>query len=168
MLSHLATIAAAGLQLLRGLFRLPFDIFAGLGRMLGYGSPQVPPQAPSGPTPEDILSRLDARHEFPVPDRSPGAVVHSYAAAAPQERATVDLSPLSNSQMMWLLSLSDADLARLAQAGPKACDRAAAGKRSGVVGLVPCRRTEAKADTRQADRERASDYVLAPRFEMAA
>ena len=168
MFRYLATVAAAALQLLRGLVMLPFELLAGLGRMLGFAPPQVPPQAPSGPTPEDLLSRLHARQQKPLPEYAPGAVVHSYAAAAPQDRATVDLSPLSATQMSWLLSLSDADLARLAQAGPRACDRAAAGKRSGVVGLVPCRLTQPKADTRKRDSEDASDYDLRPAFKVAA
>ena len=168
MLRYLASLATAALAILRGLFLLPFELLGALGRILGFAPPQVPPQAPSGPTPEDLLPRLHERQETPLPEYASGAVVHSYAAAAPQERATVDLSPLTSAQMSWLLSLSDADLARLAQAGPKACDRAAAGKRSGVVGLVPCRPAETKPDTRKADREPESDYDLRPAFRMAA
>lgn len=168
MLRYLATVAAAALQLFRGLVMLPFELLAGLGRLLGIAPPQIPPQAPSGPTPEDLISRLHERQNAPLPDYAPGAVVHSYAAAAPQERATVDLSPLTSAQMIWLLSLSDADLARLASAGPKACDRAAAGKRSGVVGLIPCRPAEPKANTGKRDREDASDYDLRPSLKMAA
>ena len=168
MFRYLASLAAEALQLLRGLIMLPVELLAGLGRLLGFAPPQVPPQAPSGPTPEHLLSRLHAKQQVPLPEYAPGAVVHSYAAAAPQDRATVDLSPLTSAQMMWLLSLSDADLARLAQAGPRACDRAAAGKRSGIIGLVPCRLTEAHADTRKRDCEDASDYDLRPSLKMAA
>lgn len=166
MLRHLATIAAAALTILRGLFRLPFELLGGLGRLLGYAPPEVPPQAPSGPTPEDFLARLDGRQETPLPDYSPGAVVHAYATA--DDRAAVDLSPLTAAQVGWLLSLSDADLARLAQAGPKACDRAADGKRSGVVGLTPCRRGEPQRDARKADRDPVTDHGFRPSSKMAA
>ncbi|MGY6498067.1 MAG: hypothetical protein ACXIUP_07545, partial [Microcella sp.] len=103
MFRYLATVAAAALTILRGLFRLPFELLGGLGRLLGFAAPQVPPQAPSVPTPEDLLSRLHARQNMPLPEYAPGTVVHSYAAAAPQERATVDLSPLTSAQMkVWM------------------------------------------------------------------
>lgn len=168
MLRHLAMTLRACVKLVCGFLWLPFDILGRLGRMLGFGPPEVPTVAPSGPTPEDVLARLDGRPETPVPDYAPGAVAHAYAAAPAHDRATVDLAPLTAAQVSWLLSLSDADLDRLAKAGPKACDRAANGKRSGVVGLTPCRRGEPQRDARKADREPAADYVLAPSFKMAA
>lgn len=65
-----------------------------------------------------------------------GRSIHMYACARePLVRAAVDLSGLSIEQQDWLMSLSDDDLERLATAGEVACDRAAQGKRCGIVGL---------------------------------
>lgn len=65
-----------------------------------------------------------------------GRAVHQYATADdPGVRCAVDLAGLDLDQMGWLLSLSDDDLQRLAAAGPKACELAVTGKRSGIVGL---------------------------------
>lgn len=66
-----------------------------------------------------------------------GLAVHSYASAVdPDVRCAVDLATLNQAQTDWLLGLRDEDLKRLAQAGPKACEAAVNGKRSGVVGLA--------------------------------
>jgi hypothetical protein len=65
-----------------------------------------------------------------------GMAVHQYATAGdPGVRCAVDLEGLDLDQMGWLLSLSDGDLAKLATAGPKACELAVTGKRCGIVGL---------------------------------
>lgn len=66
-----------------------------------------------------------------------GSTVHKYAAAPkPLIRSAVDLSALTPAQQDWLMMLSEDDLRRLAKAGPQACERAASGRKCGVVGLT--------------------------------
>lgn len=58
-----------------------------------------------------------------------GMTVHRYASTAdPYIRSAVDISGLSPDQQDWLLMLSDADLGKLATAGPKACELAVTGR----------------------------------------
>ena len=65
-----------------------------------------------------------------------GQAVYQFAQALdPAIRGAVDLGGLSPSQIDWLLGLSEADLQRLAQAGPRACELAVCGRKCGVVGL---------------------------------
>lgn len=138
-------------------------IIASIARLFGYNpAPVVPPAQPSGPTPDDILGRLDrGAGEAPAPN-APGAVIYTYATSDQADRAVLDLAGLTVDQQRWLLSLSDSDLRKLAQAGRVACDRAAAGKRSGVVGLplvgdVPA---QPQAAARKPDRyERLADSI---------
>lgn len=62
--------------------------------------------------------------------------VHQYASADdPGVRCVVDLAGLDYQQMDWLLSLKDEHLRKLASAGPRVCELAVAGRRSGIVGL---------------------------------
>ena len=91
---------------------------------------------------EDIRQRLEGLDEKEgfVPPKI-GTAVHAYASASnASERSQVDLSALSTEQLIWLTGLSFSDLERLAKVGPNACERAASGRKCGVVGLpVPAR-----------------------------
>jgi len=90
---------------------------------------------------EDVLQALAAEPTFTKPEveymlaHTPTSVLHDYASATKEVRATVDLSGLTPEQTDWLFGLSDEDLESLAKAGPAACEKALSGKRCGVVGL---------------------------------
>jgi len=58
-----------------------------------------------------------------VKDMSPAEVVRAYAAASPEDRATMDLSALDAEGQDWLLSLSDDDLTLLAMSTTGGCAR---------------------------------------------
>lgn len=64
-----------------------------------------------------------------------GNTVHRYATVSSAERALVDLAALSDTQRDWLLTMSDENLSRLATLNAYACERAASGKKCGIVGL---------------------------------
>jgi hypothetical protein len=73
-----------------------------------------------------------------------GNAVHQYASAEdPGVRCTVDLAGLDYQQMDWLLSLKDDNLRKLAAAGPRACELAVTGRRSGIVGLASMKTVDA-------------------------
>lgn len=116
-------------------------IVAAICRILGL----TPPPPPTPPTPtttaEDVRDQYrDAHDKELANDHSyasdVGRTVWQFANAMdPSVRGAVDLESLSPAQIDWLLGLSEADLQKLVTAGPKACELAANGKRSGVVGL---------------------------------
>lgn len=54
---------------------------------------------------------------------TPAEVVHAFARATGDERATLDLGNLTLADQDWLLALSDADLLLLGQSGIPACRR---------------------------------------------
>lgn len=143
-------------------FALMFAFFRGLAVLLGMAPPANTATAPIPDPAEDIVRRLEATRpsEGFVPPAA-GAAVHAYASAADgRERAQVDLSALSADQVLWLLGLSAADLDRLARVGPKGCDRAAAGRPSGVVGLPrPGRKDAGGRVRRDTDTDSGYDYV---------
>lgn len=100
-----------------------------------------------------------------------GVTVHRYAAASTAERALVDLSALSETQRDWLLTMSDDDLSRLATLNAYMCEKAALGKRCGVVGLPLLRRipeqpviVRDRQETPFALRMRAMKEVYRPSF----
>ena len=127
--------------LITSFIRLPFALLLSGCRWLAVIFGMAPAAntriAPIPDPAEDIARRLEARRpEDGFTPPAVGEAVHAYASAADgAERAHVDLSALSADQVMWLMGLGKADLDRLAQVGVKGCDRAAAGKASGVVGL---------------------------------
>jgi hypothetical protein len=89
---------------------------------------------------EDGYERQAAAAEARASDI--GMAVHQYASSEdPGVRCAVDLGGLDYAQMDWLLSLKDDDLRKLAQAGPRACELAVTGRRSGIIGL-PAPRVE--------------------------
>jgi hypothetical protein len=79
------------------------------------------------------IQKAAAKEGAKIP--SYGDVVHGYASAAKEMRPLVELSSLPQHIKRWLLTVNDTDLKRLAAAGPTACQRAASGKKCGVVGL---------------------------------
>lgn len=122
-----------------------------LGRFLGVNNsePMPAPYRP-GTSVDDVLDEFKDSYVRELSNDhalvgDAGRAVHQYASAAdPWVRAAVDVSPLSEAQTDWLLSLRDDDLRRLASAGPRACELAAMGRRSGIVGLPMPREEEPK------------------------
>jgi hypothetical protein len=110
-----------------------------IARMFGGGGPTPPPPVPL--TPEDVRGEvLDAYEREAAADEARasdiGLAVHQYASADdPGIRCAVDLAGLSRPQMDWLLGLTDEHLRKLASAGPRACELAVSGRRSGIIGL---------------------------------
>lgn len=125
----------------RAAVAVPLDCLAWLRRMLGIGGPPLPPRYVPETSASDVLegykdmfTRELATDHAAVSDL--GHAVHRYAAAEdPWVRSAVDLVGLDDRQTEWLLGLRDDDLRRLASAGPRACELAARGERSGLVGL---------------------------------
>lgn len=54
---------------------------------------------------------------------TPAEIVHAFARASDDERATLDLGNLTPADQDWLFALSDADLLLLGQSGIPACRR---------------------------------------------
>ena len=111
-----------------------------IARLFGGGGSQVPKPPTALPAEEVREEYEDAFEREAAADAAVasdlGHAVHQYASADdPGVRCAVELGGLSHSQMDWLFALSDEDLRRLAQAGPKACEKAVAGRRSGIIGL---------------------------------
>ena len=74
-----------------------------------------------------------------------GQVVHQYASQPdPVVRGVVDLAGLQPYEIDWLLSLSEADLHKLAAAGPRACQLAIRGRKCGIIALSVPRVAEPK------------------------
>ena len=124
--------------------------------LLGGGGAAIPHPAPQNAAPRsdvaDAVSALQARRQSSdvlaasrqVLDASSlmrhqtkamGAVVHAYAQAGRDARYGIDLDTLPEHVRDWLLTRSEDDLQRLADAGPAKCGLATMGKRSGIVGL---------------------------------
>jgi hypothetical protein len=61
--------------------------------------------------------------------------VHRYAMATRDERDEMDIEQLPGHLQSWLLSLDERQLLKLATSGVHVCERAIAGKRTGIVGL---------------------------------
>ncbi len=159
--------AILGLRAMQAILMAVHAVVALLCRFLGVRPPAVPQIAPPRATPEAILDRYDSALDRAIsrdnePVRDAGAAVHQYATAAhPHVRGAVDLTCLSDMQVGWLLGLSDAELARLAAAGPLACQRAITGKRSGIVGLPEMQPAapQPEADPRERVREALRDRI---------
>lgn len=115
------------------------SILGQIARMFSNGGPI--PVPPASLTPKDVHEEvLDAYERESAADEARaskiGVVVHQYASAdAPGVRSAVDLSGLNPAQTDWLLSLADEHLRKLARAGPRACELAVCGRRSGIIGL---------------------------------
>lgn len=164
------SIAAALANAVAAIGRLTVDVVKGLrndvARLLGRSGEQVPAHYVPETSVSDVLDEYRDRHVRELAtDHAPvghvGRAVHQYASApGPDVRCAVDLSGLTPVQVDWLLGLRDADLARLAKAGPRACDLAARGRRSGLVGLpTPDDRPSGQGVVRAEDR---GDLILRP------
>ncbi|MBK3745075.1 hypothetical protein G3A39_38435 [Paraburkholderia aspalathi] len=131
------------LKMLQKLLMMIAKLIDAILRMLfGASAPSLASRIPQlKTTPEELVDALqttqaDLYERAHILASDVGRSIHMYASARePLARAAIDLSGLPTEQQDWLLSLSDADLERLAMAGENACDRAAVGKKCGVVGL---------------------------------
>ncbi|MBU2145855.1 MAG: hypothetical protein KKD02_05870 [Alphaproteobacteria bacterium] len=137
---HLKLLSKAAAAMLRAILNTIQALVGALCRLLGIAPPAAPLLPQPSTTPEDV--RDEYRNAYAAETagernaNDPGRVVHQYASADDSGiRSAVDLSALSSAQMDWLLGLGDEDLRRLALAGPKACELAVMGRRSGLVGL---------------------------------
>lgn len=126
---------------IRAIAALPLDCLAWLRRVLGLGGPPMPPRYVPETSVEDVLEGFRDAQVLKVGAVDAcvdglGHTVFRYVAAAdPEMRSAVDLTGLDDRQTDWLLGLRDEELRRLAQAGPRACELAARGRRCGIVGL---------------------------------
>jgi hypothetical protein len=129
ILMAVAAIAAAALKAI-----------SSLGRLFSGGN-YTPPLPIETMTAADVRDEYEDGYEREAAANDArasglGNAVHQYAAAEdPGVRCAVDLAGLDYQQMDWLLSLGDDDLQKLAAAGPRACELAVTGRRSGIVGL---------------------------------
>lgn len=118
------------------------------GAFLGsfFGGGQMPPAPePTSESADAVRDALDTlaerRRKIDVQDQMMrrsdpvGETIHAYAAASEDERLEMDLDALPDHVRVWLLTRKEADLKRLATAGPVKCGLVAAGKRSGIVGI---------------------------------
>lgn len=64
--------------------------------------------------------------------------IYAYAIGDADERAAFDLDSLPDHVGLSLLSLSEAQLAKLTAAGPTACGRWGLGERTGLVDVPVC------------------------------
>lgn len=112
-----------------------------IAKLFGGSGPAMPSRSSLPTTTDDVADTYKDSYTREVATDHAyasdlGRAVHQYASADdPGVRCAVDLGGLDLDQMGWLLSLSDGDLQKLSAAGPKACELAVTGKRSGVVGL---------------------------------
>lgn len=125
-------------SILRVIMQAIQGIMYAIARLLGMRPPANTFANAPIPNPADDIRKemegVDAGEGFAAPKI--GVAVHAYAAADDgNARSLVDLSALSVDQLMWLTGLSFSDLRKLAAAGPAACERAASGRKCGVVGL---------------------------------
>lgn len=132
-------------QLAKAIMKLVMALITSICRLFGVQPPvsRGRPEISTKPADlEDAYRKAHSREMCKGLDlvSDIGSSVHRYAAAPePMIRSAVDLSALTPSQQDWLMMLSEDDLRRLAKAGPQACERAASGKRCGIVGLTPYR-----------------------------
>lgn len=136
------SLAATVAQMTAALLRAIHALVAALCSLLGLRAPAMPQMLMPSTTPEDVRNEYRAaRCEEDSDDHAftsdVGMAVHQYASQPdPAIRSAVDLTGLSDAQTDWLLGLGDNDLQRLAAAGPRACELAVTGKRSGIVGMT--------------------------------
>ncbi|MFU0507367.1 hypothetical protein [Pseudaminobacter sp. NGMCC 1.201702] len=138
---YLNFVSKAAAALLQAILHVILSVVGAFCRLLGIAPPAMPMLPQPSTTPEDVRDEYREAIAAETADNryanDLGKAVHRYASAGdPDIRSAVDLSALSPAQMDWLLGLGDEDLKRLATAGPKACELAVLGKRSGVVGLA--------------------------------
>lgn len=168
----LRNIAIALASALSAIWRTTGDVLKGLrndvARLLGRGGESMPASYVPETSVDDVLDEFRDRHarEMATDHAHVGDVgraVYQYASApGPDVRCAVDISGLTPVQVDWLLGLRDGDLARLAKAGPRACDLAARGRRSGLVGLpMP---EDRPSVYRVAPDEQRGDFTLKPAF----
>jgi hypothetical protein len=164
----ISQIAGAVATVIRGVWGILQNARNGLARLMGNGKPQMPDAYVPETDIENILdefgerfSRVKAASGEAASDV--GHAVHQYASAPePMVRCAVDLTPLDNVQIDWLLSLSDADLAKLARVGPRRCESLAMGRQAGIVGF-PMPGCRPEASVKPAERITA-DYDAIPSF----
>ncbi|MHA6641071.1 hypothetical protein [Mesorhizobium sp. A623] len=146
-MQQISYILESAAKFLSGILTAIHAVISAICRFLGLTPP--PPPTPPRPstTAEDVRDEYRDAHDREVSNdhafaSNVGMTVYQFANALdPAVRGAIDLEGLSPSQIDWLLGLSEADLQKLVTAGPKACELAATGKRSGVVGL-PTPQTE--------------------------
>jgi len=166
----LRNIAVALASALASVWRTAGDVLKGLRNdiagLLGRGGESMPASYVPETSVEDVLDSFRDRHARELATDhgyvgDVGRAVHQYASApGPEVRCAVDISGLTPVQVDWLLGLRDDDLARLTKAGPRACELAARGKRSGLVGLpMPDDRPSGQGVVRAEDR---GDLILSP------
>jgi hypothetical protein len=120
------------------------------GALIGtfFGNAQLPPAPqPDCDGVDAVRSALDSladrRRQIDMHDQmmrhtdSIGEIIHAYASASEDERLDMDLDALPDYVRVWLLTRKEADLKRLAAAGPVKCGLVAAGKRPGIIGIEP-------------------------------
>ena len=137
----LSTILRVLVLAFRALVAVPLDILAWIRRVTGLGGPDKPPRYTPETSVSDVLDEFKDSYVREVANDhayvgETGHTVHRYAAAEdPWVRSAVDLMGLDERQVDWLMGMREDDLRRLAKAGPRACELAARGRRSGLVGL---------------------------------
>jgi hypothetical protein len=120
------------------------------GSLIGslFGSAPLPPAPePSSESADAVKNALDTladrRRKIDMQDQMMrrsdpvGETIHAYASASEDERLDMDLDALPEHVRVWLLTRKEADLKRLAAAGPVKCGLIATGKRSGILGIEP-------------------------------
>lgn len=163
----ISEIAGAVATVIRAAWGVLQEARNGLARLMGNGKPRMLDAYVPETGIEDILdefcerfSRVKAVSGEAASDV--GHAVHQYASAPePLVRCAVDLTPLDGIQIDWLMSLSDADLAKLAKVGPRRCESLARGKQAGVVGFpMPGQ----QASVEPAAERITADYSMIPSF----
>jgi hypothetical protein len=164
----ISEIAGAVATVVRAAWGVLQEARNGLARLMGTEKPRMPDAYVPETGVDDVLDELSERLSrvkaiSGEAASDVGHAVHQYASALePLVRCAVDLTPLDAVQMDWLLSLSDADLAKLSKVGPRRCESLARGKQAGVVGFpMPGRQPE--ASVKPAERVTA-DYDAIPSF----
>ncbi len=152
--------ASAPLVVVQAILTAVYALLRAICGLFGIRSP-APPQLPMpGATPTSARDQVRDSFEAAVtrdlqPTSDVGMAVHRYASSKSWGRIDIDLTGLSPAQFAWLVKLTDADLEKLAAAGPKACERAVTGKRCGIVGLpLPQSHQEPKPEIDPRDRIR--------------
>jgi hypothetical protein len=136
----LYSVSKVAAAILRTILNTILAVIGAFCRLFGITPPGMPMPPQPTTTPGDVRDEYRNAFNAEAADdryaRDLGQTVYQYAAAEDSGvRCAVDLSGLSSTQVDWLLGLKNEDLQRLASAGPKACELAVCGKRSGIVGL---------------------------------